>query len=49
MQLDKSDVGNPNTNHRLRRTNHKEGCDTKLDDLIEELRVKLNAYGESAR
>jgi hypothetical protein len=49
LVLDKSDVGNPDTKHRLRRTKHKDGWDNTLNERIEELRVKLNQYGENRR
>jgi len=48
LVLDKSDVGNPDTKHRLKRTKHKDGWDNTLNERIEEIRVKLNQYDELA-
>lgn len=46
LELDKRDENNPAMQYRRRNTKHKDGWDTELKDLMEELKAKLKEYGK---
>ncbi|CZR51637.1 uncharacterized protein PAC_01514 [Phialocephala subalpina] len=46
FKLDTEDEINPQMVHRLRRTKHKEGWDSRQRDLLKELRTKIIEYDE---